>query len=199
MRDYAGDSSVLGRTMHIRGQAYAIVGVFEEQFNGMVPMLQPEMWLPLAWVEEIEPAGIQDVVWAAIMENDDLGRTWGPPSAGAPAGSPPEGVIRVRQSVNALNVWNASVAARITAPTLIVRGEFDTGQGGLQHVAELYDLIQNDNKLRLTVQCAGHYMPWESQRRVLHHISLEWLKHGRVSDFDRGEFYVDMEGNLRPM
>ena len=57
MRDYAGDPSVLGRTMQIRGQAYTIVGVIEEQFNGMVPMLQPEMWLPLAWVEEIEPAG----------------------------------------------------------------------------------------------------------------------------------------------
>jgi predicted permease len=28
----------------------------------MVPMLQPEMWLPVAWVEEIEPAGIQDAV-----------------------------------------------------------------------------------------------------------------------------------------
>ena len=61
-RDYAADPSVVGRTMHIRGQAYTIVGVIEEQFNGMVPMLQPEMWLPLAWVEEVEPAGIQDVV-----------------------------------------------------------------------------------------------------------------------------------------
>ncbi|HVJ28326.1 MAG TPA: ABC transporter permease [Vicinamibacterales bacterium] len=62
MRDYAGDPAVLGRTMQIRGQSYTIVGVIEQQFNGMVPMLQPEMWLPLAWVEEIEPAGIQDVV-----------------------------------------------------------------------------------------------------------------------------------------
>src|ERR671913_736940 len=62
MRDYAGDPSVLGRTMQIRGQSYTIVGVIEKQFNGMVPMLQPGMWLPLAWVEEVEPAGMQDVV-----------------------------------------------------------------------------------------------------------------------------------------
>jgi macrolide transport system ATP-binding/permease protein len=62
MRDYGGDRAVLGRTMHIRGQAYTIVGVISERFNGMVPMLQPEMWLPLAWVEEVEPAGIQDAV-----------------------------------------------------------------------------------------------------------------------------------------
>ena len=133
------------------------------------------------------------------MENDDLGRTWGPPPAGAPEGSPPEGVMRIRQSVNGVGVWNAAVAAQITAPTLIIRGEFDTGQGGLQHVAELYNLVQNDNKLRFTVQCSGHYMPWEKQRSVLHHISREWLKHLRVGGFDNGEFVVDAEGNLIPM
>jgi pimeloyl-ACP methyl ester carboxylesterase len=156
-------------------------------------------WDPEVKCENQREAGIEDVVWAAIMDNDELGRTWGPAPAGAAAGSPAEGVIRVRQSVNALRVWNAEVAARITAPTLIIRGEFDTGQGGLQHVAELYDLVQNDNKLRFTVQCSGHFMQWEKQRKVLHQISKEWLKHGRVGGFDKGEFFVDTEGRLRPM
>lgn len=158
----------------------------------------------LGWDVEVKcenqrEAGIEDVVWAAIMENDDLGRTWGPPPPGAAAGSPPEGVMRIRQAVNAVRVWNAEVAGRITAPTMIVRGEFDTGQGALQHVAELYDLIRNDNKLRFTVQCAGHYMTWEKQRHVLHQISKEWLKHGRVGGFMNGEFLVDREGNFLPM
>ena len=156
-------------------------------------------WDPEVKCENQREAGIEDVVWAAIMENDDVGRTWGPPPAGAPEGSPPEGVMRTRQSVNAVGVWNAAVAGQITAPTLIIRGEFDTGQGGLQHVAELYNLVQNDNKLRFTVQCSGHYMPWEKQRSVLHHISREWLKHLRVGGFDNGEFVVDTEGNLIPM
>ena len=62
MRDYGGDRTVIGRPMHLRGQAYTIVGVVDEQFHGMVPMLQPEMWLPMSWVEEVEPAGIQDAV-----------------------------------------------------------------------------------------------------------------------------------------
>jgi pimeloyl-ACP methyl ester carboxylesterase len=155
----------------------------------------------LGWDVEVkcenqrEP-GIQDVVWAAIMENDELGQTWGPPPAGAPSGSPPEGVMRIRNSVNAMRVWNADVAAQITVPTLIIRGELDTGQGGLQHVEPLYDLIQNDNKLRFTVQCAGHFMEWEKQRHALHAISREWIRDGRVSGFDRGEFYVDTEGNF---
>ncbi|HVL68362.1 MAG TPA: ABC transporter permease [Vicinamibacterales bacterium] len=62
VRDYAGDPSTVGRVIHLRGAPYTIVGVIEQRFNGMVPMLQPELWLPLAWVEEVEPAGIQDVV-----------------------------------------------------------------------------------------------------------------------------------------
>jgi predicted permease len=61
-RDYASDPSVTGRTLHIHGQPYTIVGVAPERFSGMVPMLQPEMWIPLTWVEEIEPAGINDTV-----------------------------------------------------------------------------------------------------------------------------------------
>jgi hypothetical protein len=130
------------------------------------------------------------------MENDELGRTWGAPPAGAPPGSPPEGLIRVRQAVNVQNVWNAQVAVRITVPTAIIRGELDNGGGGLQHVAELYDLVQTENKLRFTVQCGGHYMPWEKQRHILHNLSMQWLKHGRVNDFAQGEFYVDTEGNL---
>jgi pimeloyl-ACP methyl ester carboxylesterase len=138
--------------------------------------------------------GIEDVIWAAIMENDALGHTWGPPAAGAPEGSPPEGVMRVRQAI--LSGWNSQLASQLTVPTLIIRGEFDTGLGGRQDVAELYRLVRNDNKLRFTVQCAGHFMNWEKQRWILHQISKEWIKHGRVDGFDQGEFRVDMEGNL---
>ena len=94
--------------------------------------------------------------------------------------------------------WNAEVASRITVPTLIIRGEFDTGQGGLQHVAALYDLVNNDNKLRFTVKCAGHFINWERQRTVLHQFSKEWIKHGRVGGFREGEFVVDTEGILTP-
>ena len=62
MREYGGDPSVLGRDIRIHGQAYTIVGVAPREFTGMVPMLQPEMWIPTAWIEEVEPAGIQDAV-----------------------------------------------------------------------------------------------------------------------------------------
>ncbi|HET7697691.1 MAG TPA: ABC transporter permease [Vicinamibacterales bacterium] len=61
-RDFARDPAALGRTLLIHGQPYTIVGVAPEAFTGLVPMLQPEMWTPIAWVEDVEPAGIQDVV-----------------------------------------------------------------------------------------------------------------------------------------
>src|SRR5215204_4291093 len=48
--------------MLVHGQPYTIVGVAAERFTGLVPMLQPEMWTPIAWVEDVEPTGIQDVV-----------------------------------------------------------------------------------------------------------------------------------------
>jgi hypothetical protein len=66
-------------------------------------------------------------------------------------------------------------------------------------MSELYRLVNNDNKLRFTVQCAGHYMQWETQRGLLHQVSKEWIKHGRVGGFQKGEFVVDTEGNLTPM
>ena len=61
-RDYGKDPAVLGKTLLIHGEPYTIVGVSPASFTGMLPMLQPEMWLPLTWVEEVEPAGIQDTV-----------------------------------------------------------------------------------------------------------------------------------------
>lgn len=174
--------------------------IFNVNFRGPPPNADPtpmtvegrarltDAWDAETKCEDQREPGIQDVVWDAIMANDPLGRTWGPP----------EGVMRIRTSVNAPFVWNASVAARITVPTLIVRGEHDSGGGGLQHLAELYALINSDNKLRFTVQCGSHYMQWEKPRHVLHQLSKQWLKHGRVDGFTQGEFYIDNAGNLVP-
>jgi predicted permease len=61
-REYARDAAVVGRTLLVHGQPYAIVGVAPETFTGMQPMLQPELWTAAAWVDDVEPAGIQDVV-----------------------------------------------------------------------------------------------------------------------------------------
>jgi predicted permease len=61
-REFGGDPAVVGRALTLRGQAYAIVGVAPASFTGVVPLLVPELWLPLQHVEDVEPAGIIDVV-----------------------------------------------------------------------------------------------------------------------------------------
>jgi len=61
-REFGADPSLSGRTMLIHGQPYTIVGVAPQRFTGMIPMLQPELWTTVAWVDDVEPAGIQDSV-----------------------------------------------------------------------------------------------------------------------------------------
>lgn len=60
--EFGGTPSAIGQTLTLRGLAYTIVGVTRPDFNGVVPLLTPELWLPMAHVEEVEPAGITDVV-----------------------------------------------------------------------------------------------------------------------------------------
>ncbi len=61
-REYGADAAIVGRTLTLRGLPYTIVGVAPASFTGVVPLLTPELWLPIAHVEEVEPAGITDNV-----------------------------------------------------------------------------------------------------------------------------------------
>jgi predicted permease len=61
-REFGGDHGVLGQSLRIRGQQYAVVGVLGDEFTGMVPMLAPEIWVATRYVEDVEPAGINESV-----------------------------------------------------------------------------------------------------------------------------------------
>lgn len=61
-REMGSASDVVGRTVRIRGNTYSIVGVAPRTFNGMVPVLSPEIWIPAAASLEVEPLGLHDVV-----------------------------------------------------------------------------------------------------------------------------------------
>ena len=62
VREFGSNPSVVGDTLTLRGLKYTIVGVSPASFSGVVPLLTPELWLPIAHVEEVEPAGINDAV-----------------------------------------------------------------------------------------------------------------------------------------
>jgi putative ABC transport system permease protein len=62
MREFGAASDIVGRTVHLRGEPYTIVGVAPASFSGVVPLLIPELWVPVVRAEEVEPAGIIDAV-----------------------------------------------------------------------------------------------------------------------------------------
>jgi putative ABC transport system permease protein len=62
MREFAAASDIVGRTVHLRGEPYTIVGVAPASFTGVVPLLTPELWVPAVRVDDVEPAGIIDAV-----------------------------------------------------------------------------------------------------------------------------------------
>ena len=165
--------------------------------------LMMQRWGPEIQCQDQVEDGIQDLVWNATMDNDSLGRTWGPPPVGAPADSPPEGIMRVRAPF--LWGWNASTVSRISGsvPVLIIVGTLDRQVEVFPKFPNsffnLYETIPHNHKLLFRVDCAGHMMNWERQRRVLHHISKEWLNHGAVEGFTNGRFFVDTEGVLHPL
>ncbi len=61
-REFGGDAAIVGKSVTLRGMQYSIVGVAPESFTGVVPLLTPELFMPIVHVEEVEPAGITDSV-----------------------------------------------------------------------------------------------------------------------------------------
>jgi predicted permease len=61
-REFGGDPGVVGRILTMRGLDYTVAGVADASFTGVVPLLTPDLWMPIAHVEEVEPAGITNAV-----------------------------------------------------------------------------------------------------------------------------------------
>jgi predicted permease len=61
-RELASTPGVVGRTVSIRGNPLTIVGVTPSGFTGMVPVLAPELWIPVSASLDVEPVGMHDVV-----------------------------------------------------------------------------------------------------------------------------------------
>ena len=50
-REFGGDAAIAGKTLTLRGLPYTIAGVAPESFTGVVPLLTPELWLPIQYAE----------------------------------------------------------------------------------------------------------------------------------------------------
>jgi predicted permease len=61
-REFGASRSAIGTTIHVHGQRYTVVGVMPQLFTGMFPLLAPELWLPAAFVDDVEPGGMISTV-----------------------------------------------------------------------------------------------------------------------------------------
>lgn len=143
--------------------------LFEDEWNSMV-----------GCQNQFEPE-IRDVVWSRIMDFEPVGRTWGPP----------EGVMRVR--TNSLWGWNAATSPAVKVPVLIMVGRNDTALGAAR---DLFQDLGSEEKVLLEVPCASHFLVWETQHKILHHASREWLREGSLKGVRHGVLTLDADGEI---
>ncbi len=68
-RELASAPDAVGRALRVRGNSYEIVGVAAAGFNGMVPVLAPELWIPISASLDVEPVGMHDTVPSPTGKN----------------------------------------------------------------------------------------------------------------------------------
>ncbi len=133
---------------------------------------------------------IQPAITASVLESDPTGSTWG--AAGvrrAPVWNSPDGFLYWG--------WNATLAGQVRVPTLIIRGETDS-QVPISDIRDLLgDLVGAPQKVFIQVECASHYLFWETQHMSLLNASVEWLSKGTYLGRFNGNFAVDAAGEVR--
>src|SRR5262249_15411447 len=77
-RELQSSPDIAGKTLRIRGLPYTIIGVTPATFNGMVPILSPEMFVPISASLDVEPVGMNDVVPSPTGSNrlERRGHRW---------------------------------------------------------------------------------------------------------------------------
>jgi len=64
-KSFGSRTDVAGATLFIKNKPYTVIGVAPEAFNGMMPGVSAELWVPVSMVDDVEPAGQIDVVPSA--------------------------------------------------------------------------------------------------------------------------------------
>jgi pimeloyl-ACP methyl ester carboxylesterase len=127
--------------------------------------------------DQTEPA-IRESVWAAMLESDPIGSTWGTGVRRAP-------------SVTTWG-WSSAEVATQDTPMLLIAPETD-GQVSPERVVELYEDVGTEAKVLVHLACSSHNAMWETNREKLFAASLEWLRSGTVAGRSSGEVRLTRE------
>jgi pimeloyl-ACP methyl ester carboxylesterase len=129
--------------------------------------------------DQVDPE-VREAVWSQLMEIDPLGASWDPPVVRSPNTSM-EGINRG---------WNRSMAARITAPSLLIAMEWDVHIVPAT-VEALYEDLTVTEKVYATIGGASHYLPWERDHALLHQLSAAWLSEASIGGLRRAKLTID--------
>jgi putative ABC transport system permease protein len=153
-REFGSDPAIVGKDLTLRGQAYSIVGVAPQSFTGVVPLLTPELFLPVQYLEEVEPAGITDSVPSPVGTTrlERRGFRWmfvkGRLKPGVTAEQANANVALVGRQLEAANVQTNKDKRIAAVPTEDVRllvpqagGILSMGAAGLMTIVGLVLLI----------------------------------------------------------
>lgn len=58
---FGGDEGIVGRSVILNGSPYTIIGVAPEDFRGAMPVLAPELWVPLVQLAHVRPGSATSV------------------------------------------------------------------------------------------------------------------------------------------
>lgn len=119
---------------------------------------------------QYDPAA-SDSVWAAMMDSDPVGATWG------------TGVRRAPQVTSW--GWTQAVVEKMNVPTLAVSGAYDK-QVAPDRVREFYADLGSPQKVFIDLACSSHNAMWEKNHLLLFRASLEWLNKGTVNGTEQG-------------
>ncbi len=154
VREFGSDPAIAGRSITLRGLPYTIAGVAPPEFTGVVALLTPELWLPIAHVEEVEPAGITDSVPSPIGNTrlERRGMRWmfvkGRLKDGVTAAQAHANVALIGRQLESANIQTNKGRQMAAVPSEEVRllvpqagGVLSVGAAGLMSIVGLVLLI----------------------------------------------------------
>jgi pimeloyl-ACP methyl ester carboxylesterase len=119
---------------------------------------------------QYEPAAA-DAVWAAMLDSDPVGATWGTGVRRAP-------------SVTSWG-WTQAAVQGTKIPTLMVSGQHDK-QVNPDNVRALYNDLGASQKVFVDLACSSHNAMWEKNHLLLFRASLDWISKGTVNGSEQG-------------
>ena len=60
-RRFGGVPDVVGKSIIVNGASYTVIGVTPREFRGTLPLVTPELWVPLMQLAQLEPLGAESM------------------------------------------------------------------------------------------------------------------------------------------